>query len=294
MKKISLILILTLLASSGSTWAGAWTFPKGKLWAKVTFMSQDTHDSYIGVPRPSIPRGQREPNLLNGEYSSRTFFLDAFYGVTDNFNMGIQIPFFSQTFEDDELTTLFGGPVTSTGFSDIRFFLKHKITDGPVVSALKIGAKAPTGNFENTQGLIPVGEGQWDFDFILQVGRSFWPFRAYANADIGYRLRMKNDEVDRDPGDEIFWIAEFGYQWTERFMTVLKWEGLDSGETTSLGLQLSGDVKKIQYISPGVLFRASDTAAIEAGIRFSISGQNFPAGPVFQIGLNYEGNPFSR
>ena len=294
MRKTHLILSLFLLLSSGPVWACAWTFQKGKVWTKLTFMTQDTNDSYIGVPRPNVPRGERAPNLLNGEYRSRTFFFDAFYGITDNFNIGIQVPFFNQTFEDDELTTLFGGPVSSTGFSDIRVFLKHKVTNGPVVSSLKFGFKAPTGKFENTQGLIPVGEGQWDFDFILQVGRSFWPFRGYANVDAGYRLRMKNTEVERDPGDEFFWIAEFGYQWTEKWMTVVKYEGIRGQETTSLGLQLSGDVKKIQYISPAALFQINESSAIEAGIRFSISGQNFPAGPVFQVGLNYQGSLLTR
>lgn len=286
--------LFVLIVASSTVHAGAWTFPKGTLWAKLTFMSQDTDEDYIGVPRPNIPRGTRRPYLLDGEYSSRTFFLDAMYGVTDNFNVGVQVPFFHQTFQDQELDVLFGGPVTSTGFSDIRVFLKQRLMDAPVVSSVKIGVKAPTGDFENRQGLIPVGEGQWDFDFILQVGRSFWPFRAYANADVGYRVRTRNGEIDRDPGDEWFWIAEFGYQWTDRLLTVLKYEGIDGKETTSLGLQLAGDVKKIQYISPAVLFRTSDTTSIEAGVRLSIRGQNFPAGPVFQVGLNYEGNPLGR
>jgi hypothetical protein len=69
MKKATpiLILILMFFVSSGTVWEGAWTFPKGKLWTKLTFMTQDTGESYIGVPRPNIPRGEREPNLLNGE-----------------------------------------------------------------------------------------------------------------------------------------------------------------------------------------------------------------------------------
>ena len=291
MKRIAAVILWTLL-TSGAAWSGAWTFPKGKLWTKLTFMSQDTNEDYIGVPRPGIPRGARQPYLLDGEYSSRTFFLDAMYGITDRLNVGVQIPFFDQTFQDQELDILFGGPISSTGFSDIRVFLKHKLVDAPVVSSLKFGFKAPTGSFENRQGLIPVGEGQWDFDFILQIGRSFWPFRAYANVDLGYRLRKKNAEIDRDPGDEMFWIAEFGYWWTDKLLTVTKWEGIDGKETTSLGLQLSGDVKKIQYISPGIMFRTTDTLAIEAGVRISIDGQNFPAGPVFQVALNYEGSPF--
>lgn len=289
MRQILTTLTLILLTATTAS-AGAWTFPRGTLWTKLTVMVQDTNEDYIGVPRPNIPRGTRQPYLLDGEYSSRTFFLDAMYGVTDNFNVGIQVPFFHQTFEDQELTTLFGGPVSSTGFSDIRIFLKHKIGPDPIVSSLKVGIKAPTGDFQNRQGLIPVGEGQWDFDFILQAGRSFWPFRAYANVDLGYRVRLKNDEIDRDPGDERFWIAELGYQWTDRLLTVVKWEGIDGKETTSLGLTLASDVKKIQYISPALMFKATKTLSVETGVRFSINGQNFPAGPVFQFAFNYEGS----
>ena len=112
--------------------------------------------------------------------------------------------------------------------------------------------------------------------------------------DLGYRLRKKNAEIDRDPGDELFWIAEFGYQLTSKLLTVIKWEGIDGKETTTLGLQLSGDVKRIQYISPAILYRTTKSLTIEAGARISFDGQNFPAGPVFQVGLNYEGNPFSK
>ena len=268
--------------------AGAWTFPKGQLWTILAFMAQDTGEDYIDVPPPNFPRDSREPYLLDGAYRSRTFFLDAMYGATDSFNIGVQIPFFDQTFQDQELDILFGGSVSSAGFSDIRIFLKHKLLNDPFVSSLKFGVKAPTGSFENRQGLIPVGEGQWRFDFILQFGRSFWPFRTYANADIGYRLRLKNSEIDRDPGCELFWIAEFSYEWSHKLMTIVKWERIDGKEITSLDLQLSGDIKKIQYISPSVMYRATRSIAIEAGLRILIAGQNFPAGRVFQIGLNYE------
>ena len=70
----------------------------------------------------------------------------------------------------------------------------------PFLLTLETGVKIPTGEFKNEDGLIPVGEGQWDYDIVVQAGCSFWPLPAYANVDIGYRVRTENEEILRDPG----------------------------------------------------------------------------------------------
>ncbi|HIG18085.1 MAG TPA: hypothetical protein EYQ31_12820 [Candidatus Handelsmanbacteria bacterium] len=75
---------------------------------------------------------------------------------------------------------------------------------------LKGGAKIPSGDFRNEDGLIPVGEGQWDFHLVLQAGRSLWPLPSYANIDLGYRIRLANEDILRDPGDEWLVNAEIG------------------------------------------------------------------------------------
>ncbi|WP_238314656.1 hypothetical protein, partial [Methylobacterium crusticola] len=82
----------------------------------------------------------------------------------------------------------FAEPRTDTGLSDIRALAKFRLLSKPLVLAFKAGLKVPTGEFKNEDGLIPVGEGQWDFDFVGQVGRSFWPLPLYGNIDLGYRV----------------------------------------------------------------------------------------------------------
>jgi hypothetical protein len=290
--RIVLFLVVSVSCLLATSHAGAWTFERGTLWSKVTFLTQSTNEEYKSIPESEFDRGDRGPYRLDGEYSSRAVFFDLFYGVTDRFNIGLQIPFFRQSFEDAELRAGFGGARRSTGFSDIRVFLKHRLIIGPIISSFKFGFKAPTGDFRNEQGLIPTGEGQWDFDFILQLGRSFWPFRAYANADLGYRARLKNDTIDRDPGDEFFWIGEFGYQPLEKVLATLKCEGIRGKQSVSLGIQNASDVKRITYISQSVSFGPFNGTQIETSLRISINGQNFPAGPVLTVGLTYQGNPF--
>ena len=79
-----------------------------------------------------------------------------------------------------------------------------------VLSALW-AVKVPTGEYRNVDGLIPVGEGQWDFDLGLSAGRSFWPRALYINADLGLASVAQNAAVDRDPGDE--WFCSGGGGW---------------------------------------------------------------------------------
>ena len=79
---------------------------------------------------------------------------------------------------------------------------KLRLLQYPVVLTFKSAVKFPTGDFVNEDGLIPVGEGQWDFDFGAQVGRSFWPLPAYVAAEYAYRIRRENVEILRDPGEE--------------------------------------------------------------------------------------------
>ncbi len=164
-------LIGVLIALAGhpeALHAGAWTLPRGHFWTKFTFMHQSTDEEYVGVggagrpPDPGITygAGDRARYRFDGEYNSRAVFLDVFYGVTDRFDIGLQVPFFRQEFQDAAILTGFGEPRTATGFSDLRTFLKYRMLAEPLVASLKVGSKAPTGDFRNEDGLIPVGEGQ--------------------------------------------------------------------------------------------------------------------------------------
>ena len=282
--------------------AGAWTLPKGHIWTKATFMHQSTNEEYVGVggagrpPDPSITyqAGDRARYRFDGSYSSRAVFLDVFYGVTDRVDIGVQVPFFRQQFQDAALLTGFGEPRRATGFSDIRGFMKVGLLTGPTVGSIKLGFKAPTGNFQNADGLIPVGEGQWDFDFIVQLGRSLWPVRAYANVDAGFRLRMRNKKIDRDPGNEWFFMGEFGYSPHKQLLMSVKVEGVRGKAATTFGIKTIQDVKRVTYISPTLVIGPFNNLNIEAALRISVNGRSFPAGRMLVLGASYSGNPFQE
>jgi hypothetical protein len=291
-------LLAGILLMPASVHAGAWTLARGHIWTKITFMYQSTNEEYAAVGGSGRPpdratlyrAGDRARYRFDGEYDSRAAFLDIMYGLTDRADIGLQVPFFRQRFQDSAILTGFGEPRTATGFSDLRALLKLGVIQSPVVVSLKSALKAPTGDFRNEDGLIPVGEGQWDIDLILQAGRSFWPVRAYANIDVGYRIRLKNNKIDRDPGDEWFLLAEAGWQPLRDILISIKYETIRGRPATNFGIRTVQDVKRITYISPTLSISRLGNLSLESALRISVNGRSFPAGPMLVLGLSYTGH----
>lgn len=270
---------LILLGAAADVGAGAWTLPRGQVWSKLTYFQQQTEEWYVGKGRFGAP-GTRARYDFDGQYESRAVFFESMYGVTDRLDIGLQVPYFDQSFAN----IAFAEPRTDTGLSDIRALAKLRLLANPLVLAFKAGVKMPTGEFKNEDGLIPVGEGQWDFDFVGQVGRSFWPLPLYGNIDLGYRVRTRNEQIDRDPGDEWFLNAEMGYQLVHQLMLVGKCEILRSKPAVVFG-GIEAEIKRITYLTPALLYAVGQRTTVEAAVRFSLNGRNFPAGRQFVLGL---------
>ena len=273
---------------------GAWTVPASGFWGKVSYFRQTSSEWYIDSPEPRVirtgggvefselPAGTRHPYRFGGEYRSKAVFVEGFYGVTDWLNLGVQVPWFDQVYQD---STRAEAPADA-GFSDLRIFTKLRALQSPAVLTLKLGAKVPTGDFRNEDGLIPVGEGQWDFDLLMQAGRSFWPLPAYANLEAGYRLRMENEDVRRDPVDEWLVNAEAGWSPRPRLMVALKLELLHGKAGTSFGFENPSLKKRIVYLAPTVSWTLLGETAAELALRRTLAGRNFPAGNQLTVGLS--------
>lgn len=274
-----LLVGLALLGAAADAGAGAWTLPRGQFWGKLTYFQQRTQEWYVGKGRFGAP-GTRARYDLDGQYESRAIFFEGLYGVTDRLDLGLQIPYFDQSFAN----AAFAKPRTATGLSDLRALVKFRLLAKPLVLALKAGVKMPTGAFKNEDGLIPVGEGQWDFDLVGQVGRSFWPRPLYGNLDLGYRVRTRNERIDRDPGDEWFLNAELGYQLARPLMLLGKCEVLRSRPAVVFG-GIEAEIKRIAYLTPALLYAVGQRTVIEVAMRFSLHGRNFPAGRQLVLGL---------
>ncbi len=268
--------------------AGAWTLPQGQLWTKVSYFSQAADEWYIANAEFSgeegwFQPGDRRPYRFDGEYDSQAVFFEAYFGVSDRLDLGVQVPFFDQEFADATRDD----PPADSGFSDIRLFTKFNLFQKPVVFTAKAGVKLATGDFLNEDGLIPVGEGQRDYEFAAQIGRSFWPLPLYANLDAGYRIRTRNDEIERDPGDEWFFNGEVGYNLTPKLLIATKLEGMRGDPAIEFGiLKNRSQIKRITYLAPTVAYTLNTHATLELALRYTLNGRNFPAGHQIVLGAS--------
>ena len=277
-----------------TAYAGAWTLAKGHLWGKITGMAQSTNEEYVAVGgagrEPDLNRlyepGDRAHYRENGHYNSQALFIDLFYGLNDRIDFGIQIPYYRREFEN----VGFRPTNIASGFGDMRGIAKINIVQNPVVSTIKFGTKAPTGKFQNQDGIISAGEGQWDFELAAQIGRSFWPLPLYANIDLGYRVRRKNSTTDYDPGDEWFLNSEIGYNPIAKLLIILKLEGIKGRPSRVLGLKLPSDIRRITYFAPTLIICPFQNLSFETSVRITAGGRNFPAGYIWTAGISYSGS----
>ena len=163
---------------------------------------------------------------------------------------------------------------------------KFRLLERPLVLTLKGAVKFPTGDFVNEDGLIPVGEGQWDFDFGVQAGRSFWPVPAYVAVEYAYRIRRENTEILRDPGEERLINGEVGYNLTPKLLVATKLEMLRGGTGTDFGIPSTSLIKRITYLAPTVSYAIHGSTVAELAVRFSLAGRNFPAGKQITFGVS--------
>ena len=66
-------------------------------------------------------------------------------------------------------------------------------------------------------------------------------------------MRLRNNAISRDPGDEWFFNAEVGYSPAAKLLIALKVEGIRGKPSKVFNLELSRDVKRITYFAPTLL-----------------------------------------
>ena len=280
--RTALILIAALcILAPRSVFAGAWTLEKGQVWSKITGLYQATDRHY---------EKDGDASKIPADYTSREVYLDVYYGVTKRFDLGVQFAAINRMFENFTSPThreMFGYRTKESGLGDVRVFGKVNLVHEPVVGTLMLGIKAPTGDFRAAPEAMSAGNGQWDFEVIAQIGRSYWPTPIYANIDLGYRLRETNETIHHNPDDELIYNVEIGGSPTEMLNLALKLEGI------------SGGGRRVTYAIPTAIVSLPQGLALEAAARVSVLGRADPAlgapytffaGSTWMFGISYTGS----
>lgn len=247
---------------------GQWVSEPGEGWVEAAFFYHDT-------TREFDPLGNERNIFAEGRALTRTLFLTGTAGVWKGVDVWVQVPVHRLRFDDA------GGERLSTGLGDPAGFVRigTGIWDGlpqwPV--ALRGGVKLDGGSFDVDSEIIPLGEGQVDWELLLELGRSFYPLPIWTAGWIGHRWRRENAEQARKPGDELFWLWSMGGDLPASAGWKVTLEGLSGGAWEIEGLTITTARRRLhQFFVEGTYDVGPGT--VSAGIRTPFSGRNLPTG----------------
>ncbi|MFW6201632.1 MAG: hypothetical protein ACOC8B_03580, partial [Gemmatimonadota bacterium] len=194
-----------VLAQSGSVQ----TLPPGQGWVQLTAFGQRT-DEFFNTA------GDTQPLLADGEAMTTSVFLTAAAGVFPGVDVWAQLPVHRLRYDD--LT----GARSRTGFGDVRIAARVSAAvagiDG-LPLAVRAGAKLPGSRFPVDATILPLSEGQRDWELSVETGYASAQRPVYVIAWVGHRWRAENERVARKPGDERFAHLALGGS-----VDALRWE----------------------------------------------------------------------
>lgn len=251
-----------------------WTEAPGAGWAQLSVYHHRT-DREFG------PDGTVRRFFADGRAVTTSVFLTAAVGLVEGADAWVQAPVHRLRFDDA------GGERVETGLGDIRLFLRAGPAllgaRLPVALAVRAGVKLPGSEFPVDAEVIPLTEGQRDWELMLEIGHSFHPLPLYAMGWVGNRWRERNEEIARDPGDERFAFAAVGGDLPAAFTWKLAGEGLWGTAPRIEGLPVPSASRRLLQLFP-TLGRKAGPGILEVGGRLPLSGRNLPAGPALVLG----------
>lgn len=267
-------LLVALLAAAGVTpAAGQWVESPGHGWSQVTVYHQDTRQEYG-------EDGEVRDFFADGHSITTSLFATTAAGIVRGLDGWAQVSVHRLEFEDVV------GDRQQIGLGNVRLWLRAGPEllgiEGPLPVALRAGVKLPGADFPVDAEVIPLNEGQRDWELLLELGHSLWPAPVYLQGWIGYRWRERNDEIFRDPGDEIFYYAAAGGE-----LDRLEWKVASQGRFGQApvieGVLVPSGKRRIVEVAPRLGYRWGP-ATVQAGVRLPLDGRNYPKGPIFLLG----------
>lgn len=246
----------------------------GSGWAQIAVFHHDTRE-FFG------PEGTRRAFLTDGRAVTTSLYLTGAVGVLPGLDALAQLPVHRVSFEDQVLRR------ERTGLGDPRLYVRVSpelvgVTSVPI--AVRGGVKIPGSDFEVDAEVLPLNEGQRDWELIVESGHAFTVLPLYVRGWIGYRWREENTAIRRDPGDE-----RFGYLAVGGPLRRVRWElaveGLSGLTPTQQGLSVRNSRRDLIQVYPS-LSTALGPGQLEVGGRFPLDGRNYPGGPAVSGGYS--------
>ena len=264
---VPLCLSLTLPMPAGAQWVE----DPGSGWAALATYYQNTTHEFRS-------NGDKRTIFPDGRAITTSTFLTFALGLAEGLDVWVQPSFHHLQFNDVTADR------SSTGFGDTRLWLRGAPlrwlgSDFPF--AIRGGVKVPFGDFDVDAEIIPLGDGQRDWEIMGEVGHSFWPQSVYVMGWLGYRWREENTESLRDFGDEIFYFAQVGGQ-VGPVGYKLAVDGWNGRSGIVEGLAIPSFQRDLIQLQPTLSYPVGP-GSVEGGARFALRGKNLPAGTAFLL-----------
>lgn len=218
--------------------------------------------------------GAAQPFLGDGRATTLSAFLTGAVGVAPGLELWIQLPVHSLRFIDasgDRERTGFGDPRASARLGAEILGLR----DVPVWA--RAGIKLPGSDFPVDARVLPLTEGQIDYELALESGWSFRALPVYVLGWVGYRWRTEDASTRRMPGDERFiHVAVGGSAAGVRLELAL--EALDGLTPIQDGLAIPASARRLLQLNPAIGWQMG-SGRLELAGQIPLSGHNLPTGP---------------
>lgn len=262
--KYALLSASALIVAPGAAYAGAWTAPKGAIYAKAAVNYFETTERF-GDALPGFERF-RDVNV--------SYYTE--YGIEDN------LTFFAAAAVKDLRNTANGVTTDNFGVGDVDLGLRYNFFNEPFVFSFQGLFKAPFLYDEDDE--LPLGNGQIDVEGRALIGKSFGA-AGYFGLEAGYRFRAD------DPVDEFRYLIEYGVDLSETVFFRTKLDGtLGLGDiddalasnAANPSLPLAFDLGKLEYT---VGYKVNKTWSLEVSGTTNIYGDNTLRGTNVQFAI---------
>ena len=276
------MLLLFAFAKAEAQWTrGA---NQGYFKLSAWFLEADQHYTSSGETDPNATRGQFNVNLY------------AEYGISDRWDVVAYVPFFSRTYQNDQVSGVTGNVITEgdevNSIGDIDVGVRYGIIQKEkfvLAATLKLGL--PTGESSGgVDGSYQTGDGEFNQLLELSAGTSFkiGTIPWYAKAYTGFNNRTDGFSDEFRVGAEVGSNMVPEKLWLAGRLNVV--ESLQNGDRNAQNSNGSIFANNIEYVSLGaeVNYNLSDRWGLSAAVDTAVSGRIVYAAPSYTAGVFFK------
>lgn len=249
--------------------AGAWTMPKGKMYARFALNYYEADENFD-------EDGDRVDFNGNGEFYDVNASAYLEYGFIERLTLVANLTYKYLNYEDDAMES------ESFGIGDIDLAARYLLYSGPG-NALSVQGLLKVPETYDESDDVPLGNGQYDFEFRILFGQSLYPLiPGYCNLEAGYRFRRE------EPADEFRYLVEMGIDMTSKSYARVKLDGIQGMGNEDPDVDVNGNPTTTSDYNLGKLdiclgYKLSQAYGIEIAYTPSLYGENTAVGSTWTI-----------